>query len=483
MKKYIKIISITLAALVLNSCSEDLMDTINENKNNPTDVASSYILTDIMISTAFSIVGSDAAFYSSVYVEHGVGVYGQLYNAEIRTGEPTSSTTYNNTWNSIYSNLLNLKAVIEKCSEGGSEEGNYHALGVAQILTAYNLAILTDLFGDVPWTEALQPGVVFTPKVDSQESIYSEIFTLLENAITNLAQESEYPSLGAQDVIYDGDVDLWTKFANGLLARYTMRLSHVTPDYDAVISYANKSFTSVDEQAQFVYDEASSFSPFYQFFEDRDYIGASQSLHEKLVARDDPRDTIYFAEYPDSGELIFAPNGSPEQKQKFYGVSAISIASAPTYLMSYHEVEFLKAEAYARQTEMDDATEALQNAIAAAFQKPNIDLSSDDAEEYYTNEVVPRLTSNTATLREIIVQKYLAFYEEEAIEAYNDYRRLKAMGESDFIELKNPLNTNQFPLRFTYGAEDVTTNVNVRDVYGDGTYVYSEPVWWAGGSR
>jgi len=45
------------------------------------------------------------------------------------------------------------------------------------------------------------------------------------------------------------------------------------------------------------------------------------------------------------------------------------------------------------------------------------------------------------------------------------------------------LNTNRFPLRFSYGSEDVTTNTNVRDAYGDGTYVYNENVWWAGGTR
>ena len=79
-------------------------------------------------------------------------------------------------------------------------------------------------------------------------------------------------------------------------------------------------------------------------------------------------------------------------------------------------------------------------------------------------------------------QKYIAFFEEEALEAYNDFRRLKAMGDN-VISLNNPLNTNKFPLRYTYGSEDVTTNLNIRDAYGDGTYIYTENVWWAGGTR
>jgi len=80
-------------------------------------------------------------------------------------------------------------------------------------------------------------------------------------------------------------------------------------------------------------------------------------------------------------------------------------------------------------------------------------------------------------------QKYLAFFEEESLEAYSDIRRLKAMGD-DVIELKNPFNqTVGFPQRFPYGSGDVTTNPNVAEAYGDGSYVYTEEVWWAGGSR
>ena len=83
-----------------------------------------------------------------------------------------------------------------------------------------------------------------------------------------------------------------------------------------------------------------------------------------------------------------------------------------------------------------------------------------------------------------MIQKYLAFFggSGESVEAYNDYRRLKGAGEN-FIELKNPLNSNKFPYRFGYGADDVLANPAVKTAFGDGQYVYTEPVWWAGGSR
>ncbi|MBZ4677134.1 MAG: SusD-like 3 [Anaerophaga sp.] len=472
MKKYINILLAFSLLASFAACDEDTMDDINENVNDPTEVGSHLIITDVMTSTAFRVVGSDPAFYASVYVEHNVGIYNQSYNAEIRSGEPISSTTYNNSWGSIYENLYNLKLIVEKCSEGGNEEGNFHTLGIAQVLTAYNLAVLTDLWGDVPWTEALLPGQNFTPALDSQEDLYNVIFTLLDDGIANLNKETDFPSLGGQDFLYGGDADLWIKFANGLKARYTMRLSHRNPSYSDVITFADASFEDPGEQCQFEYADAS---PFYQFLQDRNYFGASQSLHDKLVVRNDPRDDVFF-----DGD-VFAPNGEPEQVQDYYSKSAISVPTAPTYLLSYHELQFLKAEAYVRMGGQEqEAKDALLEGIKAAFQKVNIGLTEEDAEEYFSDEVEPRFDNNA--LAEVMNQKYIAFYEEEAVEAYNDYRRLKAMGD-DVITLQNPANAEQFPLRFSYGADDVTTNENVRQAYGDGSYVYSENVWWAGGSR
>jgi hypothetical protein len=481
MRKVIYIFFAVILIFNLWSCSEKIMDDINTDVNNPTDMGSRLIITDCMTSTAFSVLEDDFAFYTSVYIEHNTGVFGQCYNAEIRTGDPTLSATFNNTWVSAYQTLYNLKVIIGKCSDGGSEAGNYHTLGIAQILTAYDLATLTDMIGDVPYSEALQPGIIFTPKLDKQSDIYDTIFKLLDDAVANLGQTSLYASLGTQDMIYGGDTDMWKKFAYGLKARYTMRLSFRNPDYNNVIAFANQSFTSAAEQAQYNYNGNTTVSPFHRFLTDRNYFGASQSLHDKLTARNDPRDNVFFMPYPGTGStIIFAPNGTTNQIQGYYAVSAISTITAPTYLLSYHEIEFLKAEAYVRLNDLNNAETSLKNGITAAFTKVNIGLSATDAEDYYNNNVKSKFTANP--LSEVMNQKYLAFYEEESVEAYNDYRRLKAMGDN-VINLENPLNTTKFPLRCTYGSSDVTTNSNVANAYGDGTYVWTENVWWAGGTR
>ncbi|MFV0364935.1 MAG: SusD/RagB family nutrient-binding outer membrane lipoprotein [Mangrovibacterium sp.] len=486
MKKHIKYLaSAAVLVGVLASCSEDRLDEINVDPNHPTNVSSEYIIPDVLMSTGFNVVGADLNFYSMVYTELQVGVYNQMYNAEIRTTEPQSSSTYNNQWGSLYKNLYNLKVIIEKCSEGGNEAGNNVTLGIAQIMNAYNLALLTDLFGDVPYSEALQPGVIFTPKLDKQEDLYPQIMQNLTDGIANIEAGSGFPSLGIQDFYYGGDADSWVRLANGLLARYTLRLSNVSPDYDAVLAYVDKSFTDASEECTLKFNGTSTHNPIYTFFEDRDYFGASQSLKDKLTALSDPRADKYWIAYSGnaSDELSFAANGAPLQQQGAYSISNIMGDTNPIYIMSYHELLFVKAEAAARNGDLTTAKSALKEAIVAAMGKSNVAIKSETAEAYYTAQVEPQMTDQAGAIKAISLQKYIASYEEEGIEAYNDIRRWKAMGENN-IELANPKNASgKFPLRFTYGGDDVTTNINISEAYGDGSYVYSENVWWAGGTR
>jgi hypothetical protein len=456
------------------------MDKINRNPNNPEDVASKYIITDVMTSTAFTCAGSDLNFYASVYMEHNVGIYNQMYDAENRQA-CADATTYNNSWNALYTNLLDLKTIIKKCSVGGTEAGNVTTLGIAQILTAYNLALLTDLFGDVPWTEACQPGVIFTPKVDKQQDIYTAINKSLDDAITNLKATSTFPSLGSQDFIYGGSAAKWLKAAYGLKARYAARLALEKPDWDAVITNANLSFANAGEEFSFnKYDGTTATSPNYQFYLDCNYFGSSLSLSHKTIERNDPRATMFFVKYPGTASLVFAPNGTVAPAQGKYGISGLLSATQPTLLMSYHELKFLVAEAYARKNDLPNAEAALKAAINTAF--VNVGLTATDAATYYTANIAAKFAANP--LQEIMIQKYLACYDQESIEAYNDYRRLEAMG-NHFITLENPMNSSAtygFPQRFAYGKSDLDANPNILAAYKN-VNIFKDKVWWAGGTK
>jgi len=455
------LLALALLAVPMISCTDSVMDDINVDKNHAQDVQAKFIVTDLITSTAFSTVGGDFSTYASVYIEQ--------------------------------------------------EAGNQITLGIGQFFAAYNLAVLTDLFGDVPWTEACDMNISMQPKIDSQESIYSDIFKLIDDAISNFDGTDAMGAVGTNDLAYGGNGGKWKKAAYALKARLTMHLlnraSDKTASLNTVLDCISKSFESSSEELKFnFYDGVTNINPLFGFCFTRDALAASQSIVEKFVERNDPRGTRAFmdpdwVQREDPSEVNAAPNGKPEQVQFTYDTSIFYGSSlAPTMMLSYHELLFLKAEALCRLNKKDEAEPILKEAIQVAFNNMNrsiqatincpdllnyggatakADLTEEVAAEYFDKNVKPLFEANP--LKETMIQKYLAFFgaSGEAVEAYNDYRRLKAAGE-DFITLKNK---GKFPLRFIYGSGDATANNNIKEAVGDGQYVYSEPVWWAGGSR
>lgn len=519
-------ISVSLLAGAMFACSEDKLDTINKNPDNAPGVDAKFILTDAITSTAFSNVGGDFNHYFSSYVEHEVGVFNQLFNAEYRVAEVYSSATFNNTWQGVYSSLKNARIIIDKCSDEGTQSGNYTTKGMAEVLAALNAGLIADAFGDAPFSQAALPNLengrpqYMTPELDSQESIYEAIFQYLDAAIEDLPKGDTHVS-GApttQDILFRGNTDKWLKLAYGLKARYTMHLLNRAEDKEAtlrdIVEYCNKAATTTADEAAFnVYDGNQNLNPCFDFFYSREYMAASASLAKKLIAREDPRlgrtfmsavdGTTYNAtqlttEQAKSMELM-APNGAPEQQQQVYNTSIFGYAAtAPTFLQSAHEVLFLKAEALVRLNRLEEAKATLKEAVVLGLLNMENSVSSaansyyygvilndeepvtrTTAESYFDNNVSPLFDANP--LKETMIQKYLAFWGSngESTETYNDVRRLKAEG-NDFYEFENP---GRFPLRAPYGSDDVTANPNVQEAYGDGQYVFTENVWWAGGTR
>lgn len=499
--------------LLMASCSDKAMDKVNENPNNPSDVPSQFTLLELAAATATHGLGSDLSLYASVYMELETGVHGQMFNAEVRSGEPTTSSTYNNNWGSLYTNINNAKDIIAKCVADGSEAGNTQTLAMAQTLEAINLAQLTNLFGDVPYTQTSiydENGMPVYPQpvIDKQEDVYASIFKLLNDAETNFkatpaAGYEDGP--GDYDLVYGGDSSLWIKAINALRARYKMQLlyrsSNATADLNEIVRLIENSFEDASEQMSFDhFDGGNNYNPLFSYMYSRDGLGVSQSFLDKVLERNDPRLTFaagYNAE-SDPEKILAAPNGKPMQAQFHYDISYASYShTAAVHYISYHELMFIKAEALARLDQTDDAKEALAEAVAAAFANLNITniagsdytggtptpLTAELAAEYFDDSVSPAFDADP--VKEVMFQKYMACFgaNGEPVIAYNDYRRMMAMGEGDYITLANPRNPAQFPLRFTYGNDDVLNNKNVKEAYGDGRYVYSENVWWAGGTR
>jgi hypothetical protein len=475
--KYLKYITIITFILSLSACSKKVMDKINKDLNDPTNVPAATELPTAIIQTAFGTTGTDLAWYASLFVEQSAGADEQFYDAD-RRSSLTAASLVDNSWNGIYDNLMVLKDIRDKTAAAGTEP-NPALLGMAQVLTAYNLAVATDMWGDIPWSEALMGNENVHPKFDSQQDIYKSIFDLLNNSISNLSGANG-ASLAAQDFIYGGNTGKWVKAAWSLKARYFMHLQRVVPTaVDSVLACVPKGFSAASDAFIFDKYEATQIgsNPWFDFtYNERGDLVVGKTLYDLMTARNDPRITAYFEPVNSAGKISAAPNGDADRTRAgngLYSYSAITAsdnsATVATPLMSYHELLFLQTEALARKG--GDFVPALKAAIEANFVFHGLTVAAADT--YFTSEVLPNVgTSLSANLQEIMTQKYIAMYEQESIEVYNDYRRT---GIPTMHNPNNDVASFGFPQRFPYPSSEVTANPSNVPVVN----IFKDKIWWA----
>ena len=353
---------LALAATLFVSCSEDMLDRINENETSKTTdkVAAKFQLTDAEVATAYSTVNGAYAWYVSSYTEQLFGTgNNQMKNTELRNiNETAAATTFNNEWNATYSNLYNIYHMIVKCSEGGINAGQKDLLGIAQILYALNWGILTDLHGDVPFSECFKSSAA--PKIDKQEDIYTAILKLLDDAQVNLDAATSN-NAGDQDLVYGGDASMWSAFGHAVKARLLLHtagrnaavLANVVTEAQAAIDGGFDGF-AID-----VFNGVTADNSWSAYHWSRYYIASSKTVDDLMIARDDPREGIYTT----GGREICAP-GDQEMAMATGGTTYpawLDNGAAPLNIFSKAELYFILAEAKARLGQ--DASAEFQEAV------------------------------------------------------------------------------------------------------------------------
>lgn len=475
MRKYI-IIALSISLIGLTACTEDILDRINRDNRYPApDAVPAYLqLSDAIMGTGFSTVSGDYAFYLSSLNEQEIGVgNNQLMFAELRNSNQwASSTTFNNVWNSTYTTLQNIRQMIRKVTdEVPGNIGQYDLLGMAQVLEALNFGILTDMHGDIPYSEALQGQDLLQPKLDTQQDVYAGILSTLDDAIENLERGKDLRSTGNQDLAFGGDVNQWIATAYALKARYLLHqlavnpsvLSQVEMNAEKAIELNFRGFTVRE------FNGITADNPWSAFVWSRYYTASSLTVANLMEAIDDPRLVyyIYDTEAYAPGDENIARLTSGLAFPEWY-----DLGNQPIHLFSKHEIYFILAEVQLRLDK--DATDAFQTAVETSVGE--ILGWFDDA----TSASDYAVSLGAPTLQKLFEQKYLAQCVDEQVETYNDLRRLKAMGEN-YITLTNPLNTqsgiNRYPECLPYGNSGVLGNPNIREAYGDGSYVYTKKTW------
>jgi hypothetical protein len=398
------------------------------------------------------------------------------------------------TWETYYLAIRDAQ-VLEEIA-GNRENTSYE--GVSIVLQSWMFHILTDMWGDIPYTEAARAKSetpVYAPAYDTQEAVYDGLLADLKTA-NDLLSGANLPAIKG-DILYNGDLEKWRKFANSLRLRVAMRLSEVQPDkarsviaeiFNAPETYPV--FTSNEDNATLEFLNANPNA--HPITEESVYrVGSyneyriAETLVGLLESFDDPR-LEFFAD-PTANSVN---EGNPRIEGMQNG-----IVDGPAYeykggdaflskfnidyfyfqsnanegrLMQYAEVEFILAEAAQRGWISSDAQTHYENGVNANFAYWGLDVPAD----YFSRTGV----AYDGELETILNQKYLALF-------YTDYQgfiEYKRTGFPSTIQPGPDAFYNTYPSRFEYPSKEGALNeANRQAAIGrQGPDEITTKVWW-----
>ena len=264
-----------LPLMAFLSCTKNAAE-LNTDPNNPVTADVTLVLTaaEDNILSEFSRTEESYDYMSGTFIRAFAGRM-NFYD------QWDEITNRDSDWDKFYNGLLDAKDVITR----GTANGWWYHVAVAKILTANTLGYLTDIYGDIPYSEALLGPAIPAPHFDPQSKIYDAIFKLLDESIADLAKTSPR-ALGAEDFIYNGSIQKWKGLANLLQARFHNHLSVKDPAGSAtdVLKYVDQALATglTSSAGDFAYPYANSGrdNPWSGFYSQSPWILASYDFYE-----------------------------------------------------------------------------------------------------------------------------------------------------------------------------------------------------------
>jgi hypothetical protein len=420
---------LVILTLFFTGCEKWIDTDWNIDPDVPSDVPMSLLVPSMQLSMAYQVGGNRAVKTTNIWMQY---INGVLRQSAGEANYIMSATDVDDLWRRMYYQpMMDAKKIILKAEELNSP----HYSGVAKVCLALSLGTMTNLFGDIPYSEAFKGDqAVLNPAFDTQESIYSTIDQLLSEAITELGSTTNVIALKG-DIIFNNNKNSWIKAANALRARYALNRG----DYSNALSYANASFLAADKFVMNFGTTNNEANPIYQF-------ATVSSYSDELLAVSDPRLPFYAKLH--GGNYVGSPAGSEVSAVSGLGTYNNS-ASAPVVLSSYSEMQFIKAECYLMQTVPDAAASATAYKAAVASSVLGVSGSANTA---WLDANINIETGATITLEKIISQKYMAMY--STVVPFDDFRR------TGFPTLTPVAGAGQIPSRFPYPQTEISYNVN-----------------------
>ncbi|KAA9340784.1 SusD/RagB family nutrient-binding outer membrane lipoprotein [Adhaeribacter soli] len=461
----------------LSSCEKDFLD-VNTDPNNPLESTPELTLstgigyTAYTMGNQFQILGN---FWSQHWTQsYGAGQFRDLDSYRIQ------SNTYDRPWQYLYSGALNdFKYVSEQSAK--VDRPNHAA--IADIMMAYVYQVLVDGYDQVPFSEALQGSNNLNPKYDAGKDIYAALIPMIDGGVNKIT-EGSLPEGG--DLVYQGDMDMWRKFANTLKLKIYLRQAYVSENQSAVQTgvaalLTKNEFIETGEDAEVPFvDQSLNRNPIYQTetttFSAANIV-ASNTILNYLNTNNDTRIGAFFkraASAPNAGNFAGLDQGITGTGVKSSLLassfskpsSAVAGPTAPVPFISAAESYFLQAEAELRYGSFANAQARYEDGVNASFAYNNVSR---------TGVTIPALSSSETleeNLEKIITQKWVAMSGRQGFEAWTELRRT---GYPSFIKpsASSVLGSTLMPNRLLFSSSESLRNSNTPAIID-----IHERVWW-----
>ena len=487
---------LVLMMMCTTSCDDNFAD-INTNPTVAIDIDPGFQFSWVLLRTSGGRYENWRAglIYSSMINQHMAALCGYWNGDKYTFNGGYNSSLYDRAYTEQVRDIQDLINTLEK-----GEVGDQTMLGMARIWRVVIFHRLTDLYGDIPYSEAGKGAIdgVDFPKFDTQEFIYMDMLNELEQAVGQLGSGG----FGNADFIFNGDVDKWRKFGNSLMLRLAMRLSEKSPSTaqsfaakaisggimadnsdDAFVPHQNGPEGINRNGLGEVLDKSNGFGD--------DCPRLSETLVNRMTSTGDPRLDIFGI--PAAGGHNGLPNGLDETTiqnnasgtsvDDFDRINPILVTvSSPMMFMTSAEAQLLAAEASMRGWASGDAASYFNQGVANAMgQWAHYDASLAVDQATIDSYLADNAFDPDNAMEQIGWEYWFATF-------LNEYEAFSNMRRSGFPALQ-PVNypgnvTNgQIPSRLAYpaselGRETFEAAKTSQGLNDDPSTYMAVPVWW-----
>lgn len=413
-----------LLAVLVGGC-ESFLD-VNEDPNAPVNARVDVRLPSVVTGVVHSVYYGDPGQWTSEWIQQTSYNRDSRSYSEIQLYEVQDNAS-NGAWSFHYATILNETKLMMEELDPEVDPAYY---GLAKFIHAWTWAHTTDLWGPIPFTEALEPGEP-TPAYDPQlPTVYDQVLTMMDEAIADMKR----PSLRtpeANDLLFEGDMGRWVQLARHVQARHQLRLAYAQGEdpqerAQAAITALAEGLTSTADDVVFEYPGGpGGRNPLWRYQTSPLLFVASGLTIDMLKERDDPRLPIMaepaVKDLEEDGETVYRGHYNGAGVEADSTISRVgeffTAEDALLNVATYADAKFTEAEARLILSGPGAADAPYREGIRAIMQKWGV--AQEEIDAYV--DARPPLSSLANPLEEIIREKYIANY--LTVEPWNDWRR------------------------------------------------------------